>query len=491
MTYDDDPSGTPPFDDSGYPRQPYSQGPSCGSYGSYGNPYGSYGDPYGFPGQDGASASGSGPSGPQQGRPNPGTTQSPFPHPASGAAGGTGSGYGYGYRPGRAPEDRNPYPSPFSGPYSPYAMTQRPERRGSGVKIAIGVVAAVIALFVGIGWAVVWATQSMVNGVISSTASQQAEADSSDPQVGADGRVKNQKTYDYSPSDDFERYSDAVNAMYTKYKNLSDDELKDILPEYSKEGVKQYGAFLTILTDLKSALYFGDSRVTTDPQEITDYYNGQIAYLKDLESRFLEGKALGVSVHVKGLDGTVLEVDGDEDPAYTKPEDVDALTAQWESKIKAVPISQGSDGSYLQTGETLIASVGLTPNYDFQAVHKSCTMSGRLGDDETLAAYCPVTQSIVYINQNIPGFSSRIQDVYYPNAIKHELAHAMIHRICGTAQPPVGVDSEALTNSYTTLYFGGDRDVLQRSADGASWYRMTDASDEAARQVHAGECRAS
>ncbi|RYQ01018.1 hypothetical protein PG22506_0452 [Bifidobacterium pseudolongum subsp. globosum] len=77
---------------------------------------------------------------------------------------------------------------------------------------------------------------------------------------------------------------------------------------------------------------------------------------------------------------------------------------------------------------------------------------------------------------------------YYPNAVKHELAHAMIYRICGTTAPALRVDHEALTNSYATLYFGAERDVLNSGVQNAPWYTMTDASDTAAQLVHDGHC---
>ncbi|PAU68291.1 hypothetical protein B1526_0476 [Bifidobacterium criceti] len=487
MSYGNDPSQDPfgqpaPYgygEQGGYAQGGYSQeGYSQGSYpqdGAYDSP-GQGSAPYGWQ-NHGAS--------PQQPQP-PQQPQQPYSP----------------YRSGGAPQAQQPYGYTGRPPYMPYGGgtpsgpfdTAAPKRGGNGVKIAIGVTAAIIAIFIAIGWGFAYMMRSMTEAAIThatSAATEDLRRRGYDPDnyVDANGRVTDEQVYRYSDSEDFQQYKSAVDTMYAKYMNMSDDELKDTLPEFSEEGVKQFGAFLTILADLKSANAFGDSRTTTDPQEITDYYQGQIDYLDELEQRLLNGEPLGTSVRIKTSDGRVIEVDGDKEPAYTKPDDVNATIAQWEHNITAVPITQGADGTYLETGEALAKAVGLTPNYDFQSVHQVCS-SGRLGDDRSLGAYCPVTQDIIYINQGLDDFDAQISDIYYPNAVKHELAHALIHRICGTTQPPLGVDPEALTNSYATLYFGADRDMLQHNAEqGATWYVMTDASDEAARRVHTGQCQ--
>lgn len=381
----------------------------------------------------------------------------------------------------------------------PYQIFQLAKRSDNRPGVAVGIIVGAIAFFlvlVIVGCVAVFGVfKSQVDNAIanaSDSALEDLRARGYDPDtyIDADGRVQDQKVYHYAQSEDFERYDAAVRAMFDKYKGMSDEEVNDILPEKSEEAVMQYGAFLMILTDLKSANSFGDSRTTTDPQEITDYYNAQIAYINDLEQRFLKGKALGTTVRIKKSDGTYFEVDGDEDPSYKKPDDVKTVAARWEEKIKAVPIGLGADGTYLQTGEALVQSVGLTATYDYQSVFDHCTR-GRLSNEQTLAAYCSATQNMIYINQGSSNFANDVRDSYYPNAVKHELAHAMIHRICGSTAPPVGVDVEALTNSYTVLYFGGDYDHLQSGAQNAPWYQMTDASHEAAKAVHNGQCKVS
>lgn len=148
----------------------------------------------------------------------------------------------------------------------------------------------------------------------------------------------------------------------------------------------------------------------------------------------------------------------------------------------------GSDGTYLAAGEQLIASVGLSPTYDFKSVYDHCSGSTRLADETTLGAFCSATPNLIYINQNSRNWTYDVTGSYYPNAVKHEMAHAMIYRICGTTAPALRVDHEALTNSYATLYFGAERDVLNSGAQNAPWYTMTDASDTAAQLVHDGHC---
>ena len=53
----------------------------------------------------------------------------------------------------------------------------------------------------------------------------------------------------------------------------------------------------------------------------------------------------------------------------------------------------GSDGTYLAAGEQLIASVGLSPTYDFKSVYDHCSGSTRLADETTLGAFCSATRT--------------------------------------------------------------------------------------------------
>lgn len=77
-------------------------------------------------------------------------------------------------------------------------------------------------------------------------------------------------------------------------------------------------------------------------------------------------------------------------------------------------------------------------------------------------------------------------DPYFVDAARHELAHAMIHRICGTPAPSTLAQTEAVTNSYATHYFGATQ--LHRVA-APELYGMSTQSDADADAIHAGQCK--
>lgn len=325
-----------------------------------------------------------------------------------------------------------------------------------------------------------------------------------DGYLDADGKVTNQKKYRYDQADKYAEYAKAVNDMDSKYDAMSDQELFDLLPEKSNEGIDYLMAFITWVQDRQTALRFGDVRTTTDPDEPDRYYAAEIKALADMESKMKAGEPLGFTVEVVDADGKRRTVDTDATEFHDNPQAKqearpdspatdsirETLSTKWEHAILSVP-NDPVDGSFKQTGEKIITSVGLNYTYDFQSVYNYCYSEGRLSDSQTLAVYCAATPNVIYINaDNLNLGVDQYSLPYYASAIRHELAHAMIHRICGTPRPPMGVDSEALTNSYTVLYFGGDFDQLQQNATegGAPWYAMTEASHQAAKLVHDGQC---
>ena len=309
-----------------------------------------------------------------------------------------------------------------------------------------------------------------------------------DNYLNDDGTVNNQKVYRFSDSEGYVQYKKLLESKVNKYANKSPDDVIALLPELSRKGAEYHVAWNNYLLNAKDDMEAAGERTTTDPDEIETYYNAQIASLNELEQKFLHGEDLGIHATLRDSEGNVRDLYTRAFDLKSSQPDIPTLTADWEQKIKAVPIAMGSDGTYLAAGEQLIASVGLSPTYDFKSVYDHCSGSTRLADETTLGAFCSATPNLIYINQNSRNWTYDVTGSYYPNAVKHELAHAMIYRICGTTAPALRVDHEALTNSYATLYFGAERDVLNSGAQNAPWYTMTDASDTAAQLVHDGHC---
>ncbi|RYQ31944.1 hypothetical protein PG2019B_0465 [Bifidobacterium pseudolongum subsp. globosum] len=364
--------------------------------------------------------------------------------------------------------------------------------------VVIGVIAGVMVLlllvFFGIGTVVSSAGraahQTMDTDDYDQSALEDLRARGYEPEdyLNDDGTVKDQKVYRFSEADSYTQYKQLLEGKSSEYNSKSPDDAIKLLPELSDRGVEYYGAWLKYLLTAEQELEASGERTTTDPNEIDIYYNAQTTALNELEQKFLHGEDLGIHATLRDSEGNVRDLyTGAFDLKSSQP-DIPTLTADWEQKIKAVPIAMGSDGTYLAAGEQLIASVGLSPTYDFKSVYDHCSGSTRLADETTLGAFCSATPNLIYINQNSRNWTYDVTGSYYPNAVKHELAHAMIYRICGTTAPALRVDHEALTNSYATLYFGAERDVLNSGAQNAPWYTMTDASDTAAQLVHDGHC---
>lgn len=73
--------------------------------------------------------------------------------------------------------------------------------------------------------------------------------------------------------------------------------------------------------------------------------------------------------------------------------------------------------------------------------------------------------------------------------VKHELSHRSIMISCGTTQPAIaGNRMEAVTNSYSALYFGADRGRIATEQQGVAEYAMDAQSDQIAASIHDGNC---
>lgn len=406
--------------------------------------------------------------------------------------------------PGGAPPYRTPMGPPSMNSPSP-SSAPAAARRSNG-RMVVGIIAGAVILLllicVGVGTLMsevgrtaMSVTQSSANsqtlnpGGYDQSALEDLRARGYDPDtyLNDDGTVNNQKSYRFADSEGYAKYKELLESKINKYANKSPDDVIALLPELSRKGAEYYVAWNNYLLNAKDDMEAAGERTTTDPDEIKTYYNTQIASLNELEQKFLHGQDLGFHSTLRDAEGNVLDLyTGAFDLKSSQP-NIPALTADWEKKIKAVPIQAGADGTYLASGEQLIAAVGLNVTYDYRSIYDHCTMT-RLSEERTLGAFCTATPNLIYINQNSSNWGNDVTTTHYPNTIKHELAHAMIHRICGTLQPALRVDYEALTSSYAVLYFDADRSILNSNVQNAPWYEMTEASDTAAQLVHDGHC---
>ena len=116
----------------------------------------------------------------------------------------------------------------------------------------------------------------------------------------------------------------------------------------------------------------------------------------------------------------------------------------------------------------------------------ACSITGEQASS-WLAAFCSATPNYIYINNTLG--SDVTSDAYFADAMRHEIAHYLIYRRCGTSEPASigsGANAESTASSYAVLYLGANAKTLNRAMD--SRYHMNTASDEAAARIHAGQC---
>ncbi|GAB6938373.1 hypothetical protein JCM11754A_18990 [Isoptericola variabilis] len=70
--------------------------------------------------------------------------------------------------------------------------------------------------------------------------------------------------------------------------------------------------------------------------------------------------------------------------------------------------------------------------------------------------------------------------------MRHETAHALIARQCGTVYPPIAGDrAESITDVYAISYLGGDGDLFTAKSPNAPY---TAGDWQAAERIHGGDC---
>ena len=170
----------------------------------------------------------------------------------------------------------------------------------------------------------------------------------------------------------------------------------------------------------------------------------------------------------------------------------DALSAENEAiidieeAVSQIATYVGSDGSYTESAVQILSAAGLEPVWGLEQMRGACQISNEQLSS-WLAAFCSATPGKVYINTNLGADVTN--DAYFADAMRHEIAHYLIYRRCGTSDPPsIGnqANAESVASSYAVLYLGANAKTLNRALD--SRYHMDQASDEAAARIHAGQC---
>lgn len=157
-----------------------------------------------------------------------------------------------------------------------------------------------------------------------------------------------------------------------------------------------------------------------------------------------------------------------------------------EEQVRAIETQADSNGSYEKSATQVLDAAGLQAVWGLEKMRGACSLT----DEEAaswLAAFCTATPSYVYISTTAGPMS--IDDAYFTDAMRHEVAHYLIYRRCGTADPAsIGdrANAESTASSYAVLYLGANANSLNRAADPR--YHMDQASDEAAARIHAGQC---
>lgn len=116
-----------------------------------------------------------------------------------------------------------------------------------------------------------------------------------------------------------------------------------------------------------------------------------------------------------------------------------------------------------------------------------------LPQEFTVAYYCQTSdrtqRNVVHILTTHPSWTQTARSPWLVDVVKHELSHRSIMISCGTIQPTIAGDrTEAVTNSYSVLYFGADRGRIAEQQQGLAEYAMDEQSDQIASSIHDGNC---
>lgn len=144
------------------------------------------------------------------------------------------------------------------------------------------------------------------------------------------------------------------------------------------------------------------------------------------------------------------------------------------------PSSSGKKASTASDiADRIAAQYGLSVIYTDDG--RNCGQTGIVTDTLFRVGGCfqTSTPSVIYLSPSArtprgPGDEGLIR-----NVARHEVAHALIYRQCGTIRVG-GERYEHVTDAFTALYLGG--------SGAAGGYGYTDADAALARDIHAGRC---
>ena len=157
-----------------------------------------------------------------------------------------------------------------------------------------------------------------------------------------------------------------------------------------------------------------------------------------------------------------------------------------EAAVSNIATYASADGSYIDSAMDILSAAKLQPVWGLEKMRGACSITGEQASS-WLAAFCSATPNYIYINNTLG--SDVTSDAYFADAMRHEIAHYLIYRRCGTSEPASigsGANAESTASSYAVLYLGANAKTLNRAMD--SRYHMNTASDEAAARIHAGQC---
>ena len=129
-----------------------------------------------------------------------------------------------------------------------------------------------------------------------------------------------------------------------------------------------------------------------------------------------------------------------------------------------------------------------------QTMEYSCGgQTDGLPQELTVAYYCQTSdrtqRNVVHILTTHSSWTQTARSPWLVDVVKHELSHRSIMISCGTIQPAIAGDrTEAVTNSYSALYFGADRGRIAEQQQGLAEYAMDEQSDQIASSIHDGNC---
>lgn len=280
-----------------------------------------------------------------------------------------------------------------------------------------------------------------------------------------------------------------VRGMWEHYRDLWDSgELAHHAPDGVTPDPVYAQAFFRILTDRDHANRFLGS-AGTDPEELDAVIEGRRAWVDELERRFLAGEPLGVEVRIVRDDGSEFYSDGTYAGGAPTGAHHPTRRADPEELAREFVPQLDGQGTFRTSAAELAALFGVRIDYRFDGIYTHCT-GGGTDPRFVIAAVCTNTPDRIYVNEGHGNYPDSVDDLYWFDTIRHELAHLQILERCGTTRPPIvgATHYEAVTNSYAVLFLGMDRGLVQQTNDGFPEYHTSPESDAAARSIHGGDC---